>query len=166
MQARANKELVLIAAFLVLACGYRLESNTMHRTGTAAEKFAALKDNGNDYLIPIEPAKTAHQMDANCPQTKIEELDLVMVSRNACELKPKGAGNFERLAAGRKMLLNSAVSEELEIISGIGHKRAEKLIALRSRLGGFQSLDQLQEFGWFNARMRKEAERYFTVQAP
>jgi len=165
MQARANRELVLIASLLFLACGFRWASGfTLHK-GIASEKFAALKYDGNDYLIPLKPGKTAHQLDANCPRTSIEELDLVIISGQVCELKAGAANNRQRLAAGRKMLLNSAVAEELEIISGIGHRRAEKILALRRQLGKFESLDQLRELGWFNDQMRAEAEIYFTVQA-
>lgn len=43
-----------------------------------------------------------------------------------------------------KINLNTATSEELQTISGIGAKRAEDIIAYRESHGGFQSVDDLK----------------------
>lgn len=43
-----------------------------------------------------------------------------------------------------KINLNTATSEELQTISGIGAKRAEDIIAYRESHGGFQSIDDLK----------------------
>ena len=44
----------------------------------------------------------------------------------------------------RKINRNTATSEELQTISGIGAKRAEDIIAYRESHGGFQSVDDLK----------------------
>lgn len=43
-----------------------------------------------------------------------------------------------------KINLNTATSEQLQTISGIGAKRAEDIIAYRESHGGFQSVDDLK----------------------
>ncbi|MDU7500482.1 MAG: helix-hairpin-helix domain-containing protein, partial [Streptococcus thermophilus] len=43
-----------------------------------------------------------------------------------------------------KINLNTATSEQLQTISGIGAKRAEDVIAYRESHGGFQSVDDLK----------------------
>ena len=49
-----------------------------------------------------------------------------------------------RRAKDGKINLNTATSEELQTISGIGAKRAEDIIAYRESHGGFQSIDDLK----------------------
>jgi len=41
--------------------------------------------------------------------------------------------------------VNTATSEELQLLPGIGAARAEALIELRKQRGGFKSLEQLKE---------------------
>ncbi|MDU5727203.1 MAG: helix-hairpin-helix domain-containing protein, partial [Neisseria sp.] len=43
-----------------------------------------------------------------------------------------------------KINLNTATSEQLQTISGIGAKRAEDIVAYRESHGGFQSVDDLK----------------------
>ena len=50
----------------------------------------------------------------------------------------------QALSKDGKINLNTATSEELQTISGIGAKRAEDIIAYRESHGGFQSVDDLK----------------------
>lgn len=47
------------------------------------------------------------------------------------------------VAVERKIILNVATSEELQRLPGVGQKRAEAIIALRTRLKGFKRLTDL-----------------------
>lgn len=49
------------------------------------------------------------------------------------------------LASGAKLNVNSATAEQLDGLDGVGPATAEAIIAMRTKLGGFTSLDQLDE---------------------
>lgn len=59
----------------------------------------------------------------------------------------------QKVIAIQKLDLNSASIEELVALPGIGSYTAEKIIQYRQRLGGFISLDQLQEIKGLNPDM-------------
>lgn len=50
-----------------------------------------------------------------------------------------------RYALGQSMDVNKARAEDLELIPGIGRKRARAIIEFRQERGGFERLDELQE---------------------
>ena len=52
-------------------------------------------------------------------------------------------GAQARLIIGLKLDLNRADSKQLQLIPGIGPARAAKIVELRTRKGGFSSLDEL-----------------------
>lgn len=47
--------------------------------------------------------------------------------------------------AVRKIVLNGACAEELELLPGVGPKRAASIIELREELGGFRTFEDLLE---------------------
>ncbi|MCX7868805.1 MAG: helix-hairpin-helix domain-containing protein, partial [Terrimicrobiaceae bacterium] len=51
----------------------------------------------------------------------------------------------KKLALGMPLDINRASKEDLILIPGIGDKTAEKIIALRTQLGGFTHLEQLMQ---------------------
>jgi competence ComEA-like helix-hairpin-helix protein len=164
MRARANRELGLIMAFLLLAGGFRLYSRSLEGESlpAAPEKFVELKQGEISYLIPLGQARTAAQIDHKCPDQKLAELDRVTIN-GGCRIEQGAASNFARLAAGKKMLINSAGADEFKVITGVGKARAEKILALREKMGGFKSREDLKELKWFNPEMAKETERYFAI---
>ena len=53
------------------------------------------------------------------------------------------------LAAGGSLTgvvnINTATTEQLEMLPGIGESRAQEVVALRKKNGGFKSVDELSE---------------------
>ena len=72
--------------------------------------------------------------------TKDEKLSVLGQSGTG-QVSDKGG---QTSAKDGKINLNTATSEELQTISGIGAKRAEDIIAYRESHGGFQSVDDLK----------------------
>lgn len=72
--------------------------------------------------------------------TKDENLSVLGQSGTG-QVSDKGG---QTSAKDGKINLNTATSEELQTISGIGGKRAEDIIAYRESHGGFQSVDDLK----------------------
>lgn len=63
-------------------------------------------------------------------------------------------------AGGAKLSVNAATPEQLDGLDGVGPAMAEKIVALRTKLGGFTSLDQLDEVpGVGEARMASLREQ-------
>lgn len=63
-------------------------------------------------------------------------------------------------ATGAKLSVNSATPEQLDELDGVGPAMADKIVALRTKLGGFTSLDQLDEVpGVGEARMASLREQ-------
>ena len=54
-------------------------------------------------------------------------------------------GEAATLAPGVKLSANAATAEQLDGLDGVGPAMAEAIIALRTKLGGFTSLDQLDD---------------------
>lgn len=65
-------------------------------------------------------------------------------------------------AGGAKLPLNSATAEQLDALSGVGPATAQAIVAKRTALGGFTSLDQLDEVDGIGekrlAALRKQLE--------
>ena len=57
-----------------------------------------------------------------------------------------------------KINLNTATSEELQTITGIGAKRAEDIIAYRESHGGFQSVDDLKNVSGIGDKTLEKSE--------
>jgi len=165
MRSRAIKELVAIFTFLALSAAFQLGSKSGVKAGEtiSPEKFAELSDHGSISLISVDRIKSADHINPGCPQTALSEMDRIDISSDGCRLEPGRASNFARLAAGKKIMLNSASAPEFEIIPGIGARRAEQIIELRAGLGGFKSLDDLERLKWFSPKMRKEIELFFAI---
>jgi len=167
MRARANKELFLIAVFLLGFCLVNSGAAKRDQARAAAPaqpvQYFELVDEESSFLMPLASAASAKKIDARCPDRALSEWDRVELSKPGCRVEAKAASGFARLSAGEKIPLNAASAREFEIIPGIGEKRAQKILQLREGLGGFKSFDQLEELNWFSPEMRREMERFFTI---
>lgn len=64
---------------------------------------------------------------------------------------------------GTRLDLNSADTTELKKIPGIGSFLARKIVTMRLRLGGFHSVEQLQEV---SPRLSPDLYRWFVIETP
>ena len=71
----------------------------------------------------------------------------------------------QKVIAIQKLDLNSASIEELVALPGIGSYTAEKIIQYRQRLGGFFSLDQLQEIKGLNPDMILKMTSFLQIRS-
>jgi len=73
------------------------------------------------------------------------------------------------LAAGEGGLagvvnINTATAEELQLLPGIGEARAEAVIALRKRNGGFKAVDELVQVKGIGATALERLRPYVRTQ--
>lgn len=61
--------------------------------------------------------------------------------------------------------LNSATTDQLETFKGIGSKLAQRIIAYRTKIGGFNSVDQLSEVYGLKPEVIKEISPNLSVNA-
>ncbi|WP_125707070.1 helix-hairpin-helix domain-containing protein [Lacticaseibacillus porcinae] len=64
---------------------------------------------------------------------------------------------------GHLVNLNTATSEELQTLSGVGPKKAEDIIAYRDANGGFQSIDDLKSVSGIGDKTFEKLAPFITV---
>lgn len=78
----------------------------------------------------------------------------------------KSNNNFTRqrkLKEGEKIELNSADTNQLKMIPGIGSMYAGRIVKYRNALGGYTSIEQLNEVWGLDTYLYSEVEPYFTL---
>lgn len=65
-----------------------------------------------------------------------------------------------------RVVLNLATASELTTLPGIGQKRAESIVALRQRLGGFKKLADLLRVKGIGAKSLRKLEPKITLNPP
>ena len=163
---RANDELILVFTLLLLITIVRIGLNFFpeDQSRAGSEKFAEAIRDDQDYLLDLSKIKNAGQVSGFCPDWPVQEIDLLKISGAKCHLSPRGASSGVRLASGKKILLNQAGARELELVPGIGPKRAEEILCLRQELDGFENLEELKRFRWINEKMIQQFQTYFTIR--
>ena len=79
---------------------------------------------------------------------------------------PSEAGTARGILADGRIVLNVADAQELCQLPGVGPARAEKIIALRSRLGRFRSLRQLLRVRGIGRRTLERLRPRLVLDAP
>lgn len=106
--------------------------------------LAAVAHDQESLLIPI---KGATPTDASAtPQTA-----------------SSGVATGSTSASGNLVNLNTATSEELQTLSGVGPKKAEDIIAYRDANGGFQSIDDLKSVSGIGDKTFEKLAPFITV---
>lgn len=80
-------------------------------------------------------------------------------------LASPGATNAARLPDGR-LILNLATATELTTLPGIGLKRAESIVELRTKLKGFRKLSDLLRIKGIGVKSLKKLEPKLVLNAP
>jgi comEA protein len=62
--------------------------------------------------------------------------------------------------------LNTATSEELQLVPGIGPVTAEKILKMRKAYGPFKSVDDLRAIRGIGPKRLEKMRRYLTVSKP
>ena len=121
---------VNLGAYLVIA-----DTGIHGNTREAVEKVEAI---GLDALSDLNQLGELSQKAERALKAKDQKL---LGQSGTGQVSDKGG---QTRAKDGKINLNTATSEELQTISGIGAKRAEDIIAYRESHGGFQSVDDLK----------------------
>ena len=84
---------------------------------------------------------------------QVADQELLYIPREG-EKSPVATGTnaVEEASAGTPVNLNSATKEELMTVSGIGDKKADKIIAYRDEHGSFNSVDDLKNVNGFGEK--------------
>ena len=126
--------------------------------------YVEVFDGKESRLLELKRRSLAKDISPLCPKLALDELDRVVLREGRCQLIKGGASNWARFALGKKMLLNQATLRQIEIVQGVGVKRAEELVQLRWELGGFSDFSQLKSLRWMSPQIISELKRYFTLE--
>jgi competence ComEA-like helix-hairpin-helix protein len=78
-----------------------------------------------------------------------------------------GTGTFaKKKPPAQPVNINTATSEELQRVPGIGPATAEKILAMRKSYGAFKSVDDLLAIRGLGAKRLEKMRRYLTVGKP
>ncbi len=88
-------------------------------------------------------------------------LALVAVAMLALASTAQAADTVERLSG--VVNLNTADAEQLQLLPGVGEKRASAIIDIRTDKGGFKSVDELMEVKGVGVAMLERLRPHLTV---
>ena len=102
------------------------------------------------------------------PDAYLDYLNLAQRLRDGMKIyvpsrEEVSSGTLENWADNQKINLNTCSAADLVKIPGIGEKTAEKIIKLREKKGGFQSVDELLEVGGIGEKKLQEISEYVFV---
>ena len=69
----------------------------------------------------------------------------------------------EEKAAGAPINFNTATSEELQLVPGIGPATADKILKMRKSYGPFKSVDDLRAIRGLGPKRLEKMRKYLTV---
>ena len=69
----------------------------------------------------------------------------------------------ERLALEMPIDLNRATLEDLMLVSGIGERTAEKIVAYRNEVGPFKAVEDLKKVPGIKERKLSQLRKYFCI---
>ena len=104
-----------------------------------------------DALAAAQPKPQAQTLGLNLAQKLADGQQIVVPNIDAGPVPPPpsgisgGAPSQGGAQVTGKISLNSATAQELTTLTGVGEKTAQAIIAYRDALGGFTSIDELQQ---------------------
>ena len=72
---------------------------------------------------------------------------------------------FSSSALAEKINLNTADAETMQYIPGIGQSKAEQLIEVRKKLGGFSSMDDIDAVPGIGERTMEDIRKYGSLDS-
>jgi len=70
----------------------------------------------------------------------------------------------QKLALGTPIDINRATTDNLEMVPGIGQKRAQNIVEQRKRIGGFSSISDLEKIAGIGAKSLATVTPFLTVK--
>jgi len=143
LTGKEKRFLVFIAITIVfLALGEQFLRS--YRLGLAKELEETYALELQDTVVPKEPEKESAPF---ITDEKVEENETLEVENSEAP----------------KVNINTASSEELQKVKGIGPVLAKRIIAYREKVGRFLSLDELREVKGIGAKTLEKLKPYLTI---
>jgi len=118
---------------------------------------------------PIEISR-GHRLELACadnlPDCDAASADRVDASPEGCRLTPGGMSARTRLAVGLPLDLNRATAVDLELLPGIGPRRAAAIVADREAHGAYGSVADLERVPGIGAATVERLRGALTVSSP
>jgi competence protein ComEA len=174
---------VMITAAIVLSSYFLAQrpsadvqiSHSDSRGGPVIVKLAGQTDRGGIYYLPertaiaglleIAGVQNRERFDSRMLDTPLLAGQTVTVSSEK-RLEIGAMNAAERLALDMPIDINQATLDELMLVSGIGERTAEKIVAFRKGRGPFRTIDDLMQIPGIKDKKLSRLKQYFFIGKP
>lgn len=96
-------------------------------------------------------------------QAQHERIDTFALSQSKGEKSIQKLPGAKLLTLNKQINLNTATSQDLEAIPGIGQKTAEKIVAYRKKHGRFKKIEDIMKVPGIKQKRFEKIKRYMTA---